>query len=119
MAIYRSKPTYIDTVQWTGENSQEVLKFAQGKIRPQSFDPSDFELELLAGVDGDQGWVHVPVGHWIVCEPEKTCGFWVVKPEFMESKYELDSPKPIIDINKNHWAQSAYELSVQNSIDNW
>lgn len=91
MTIYRSKPIRIEAVQWTGENSPEVLKFAQEKICcVYSADGSSYELELLAGVDGDQGWVDVPVGHWIVCEPEKTCGFWVVKPEFMESKYELD-----------------------------
>lgn len=112
MAVYRSKPTYIEAVQWTGDNSPEVIKFAQGKIYPRyNANGLSYELELSAGVDGDQGYVDVPVGHWIVCEPEKTCGFWVVKPEFMESKYELDEaacgiaePKPIFDITKNYWA---------------
>lgn len=46
------------------------------------------DLELLAGMNGAQGWVPVPVGHWIVRSPGVLNDHWPVDPEYFSAKYE-------------------------------
>lgn len=102
MAIYRSKPTTVDAIQWTGENSPEVLQFAWWKLRPVYDGDIPLEFELLAGVDGAQGWVHVPVGHWIVCQPRDKSDMWPVANEFFSAKYESQEIRIVIDFHAPH-----------------
>jgi hypothetical protein len=47
------------------------------------------KLELLAGKDGAQEWVPVPVGHWLVCQPGNKSDVWPVDPDYFAGKYEL------------------------------
>lgn len=90
---YLSKPSAIDAVQWTGDNADEVASFAGLKVR---FVVEDGEkmpfrnggpLELRAGKDGAQGWVPVPVGHWLVMAPGDPSDIWPVDPDYFADKY--------------------------------
>lgn len=83
---YRSKPTEIEAVQWNGDPND-----LRGFQAPIMFDYTDSEegvLRLHAGVRGAQGWVDVPVGHWIVRNPGDLTDFWPVDPEVFARKYE-------------------------------
>lgn len=109
MAIYQSKPIRIEAVQWAGDNGPEVIKFAQGKIHPRyNANGLSYELELLAGVDGAQGWVDVPVGHWIVCQPGDKSDMWPVADAFFISKYELDETQVVKIIRDFHTPYHKY-----------
>lgn len=89
MALYRSKPSRIEAVQWTQWNFTECSEFAPEKVRlgsPQT-QPG---LLLLAGKDGAQEWVPVPVGHWLVCQPGDKSDIWPVEADYFAAKYEED-----------------------------
>lgn len=51
----------LEAIQWTGDNHDEVVAFAGQDNLCQGMEG----LELWCGVDGGQGWVPVPVAHWI------------------------------------------------------
>lgn len=86
---YVSKPQFVEAVQWTGENEEEV-----GLIAPYKFALGwqDGELRgmLKAGVDGAQGWVDVPIGHWVVRKPGDVTDLWPVEPKYFREKYSKD-----------------------------
>lgn len=64
MTLYRSKPSEIEAVQWTGDNLNDVeafgVKFRFGPYAPAVGAEA---LKIKAGQDGAQGYVPVPVGH--------------------------------------------------------
>lgn len=84
---YRSKPTFVEAVRWNGHNLGDLEVFFGSEeaflenIRPEEL------LHLRAGVDGAQGWVPVPKGHWIVRQPGKMNDHWPVDPDYFASKY--------------------------------
>lgn len=88
--LYTSKPQQVETVQWTGDNRDEIESYGGGKV---AFGPSwdvhaaGPRLTLLAGRDGAQEWVPVPVGHWLVCQPGDKSDIWPVDPEYFANKY--------------------------------
>lgn len=91
MALYRSKPQDVEAIQWTGDNGGEVVTAIPEKTRfsyyaPDSADPG---LWILAGVDGAQEWVPVPVGHWLVHPPGDLSDVWPVEDEYFRTKYEV------------------------------
>ncbi len=85
---YRSKPSEIEAVQWTGDNLKELeffgVKFRYGPEAPALADP----LKIKAGKDGAQGYVAVPVGHWVVRSPGDLTDHWPVDPDYFAAKYE-------------------------------
>lgn len=92
MGKYRSKPQEIEAVQWTGENWSEVMPFGGPDAKLASTTDGEGNvgepLQLLAGKDGAQGWVPVPVGHWIVHMPDDKSDMWPVDPDYFAAKYE-------------------------------
>ncbi len=90
--LYRSKPQVIEAVHWTGENWDEVLPFGgpEGKTASSAVRPGEAgqPLQLLAGKDGAQGWVTVPVGHWLVNQPGDKSDIWPVEDAYFRAKYE-------------------------------
>lgn len=96
MSLYRSKPQQVEAVQWTGDNWDEVLPFGgpQGKVASvltlgsQSGYENVKDIQLLAGKDGAQGWVPVPVGHWLVHPPSDLTDIWPVDLDYFAAKYE-------------------------------
>lgn len=85
--IYRSKPSLIEAVQWTGRNDNEMVSAFAGKVRIVD-SAGGGGLMLAAGKDSAQGWVPVPVGHWIVCNPGDHSDLWPVDPDYFAAKYE-------------------------------
>lgn len=85
---YRSKPSEIEAVQWTGDNLEEVeefgVKFRYGPEAPSLINP----LKIKAGKNGAQGYVEVPAGHWIVRQPGDLSDHWPVEASYFETKYE-------------------------------
>lgn len=98
MTRYRSRPSEIEAVQWKGENWEEVHAFcsvdeevrtASTMVRLNEDEVyAGHPLQLLAGKDGAQGWVPVPVGHWIVRNPGDLTDHWPVDPDYFAAKYE-------------------------------
>lgn len=92
---YQSKPSRIEAIQWNGTESEEELVdgFFGGAPVDRVGDYIRFslgsdDLELRAGKDGAQGWVPVPVGHWIVRQPGDLTDHWPVDPDYFAAKYE-------------------------------
>lgn len=102
--LYRSRPTDIEAVQWLGftgnpespedleASIEAVVAFAGEKITVKSAGIDGRQLYLLAGKDGAQGWVPVPVLHWIVRLPGDDSDLWPVDDQFFTGKYE-----PVVD----------------------
>jgi hypothetical protein len=80
---YQSRPSTIEAVQHTGDFAA-LEEVALHKVR---IDPATGMLELRAGMDGAQGWVPVPTGHWIVRNPGDANDLWPVDPEYFANKY--------------------------------
>lgn len=83
--LYQSKPSTIEAVQWTGDNTDEVTAFLP-TVDLVFF--RDGRLNVKAGKDGAQGLVPVPVGHWIVRQPGDLSDHWPVDPDYFAAKYE-------------------------------
>lgn len=107
--LYRSKPTEIEAVQWTGDNFTEVEAAVGDKVRPPldttNMAPDEVEaidnaedLLLNAGKDGAQKWVPVPAGHWIVHQPDDLSDVWPVEDAYFKAKYE-PAVGPFDDLN--------------------
>jgi hypothetical protein len=90
ITTYVSKPTEIEAIQWKGTHAS--LNFFVENNWPVRHDPfmmlDQDALELLAGKYGAQGYVPVPIGHWIVRNPADTTDYWPVDPYYFASKYE-------------------------------
>ena len=63
----RKKPVTVDTLEWTGDNLEEVQDFVG--LTPDCTQPG-FAVEpdgtALVWADHEQCWVNVPVGHSII-----------------------------------------------------
>lgn len=88
MSLYRSKPSIIEAVQYSGDNQDKCRAFAPDKVHYGTWPSGDPGLLLLAGKDGAQGWVPVPIGHWLVCNPGDKSDIWPVDPDYFAGKYE-------------------------------
>jgi len=89
MMRYRSKPQEVEAVQWTAYNFADLSNFfGFGRVLSKHMRMTSEGIELLAGKDGSQGWVPVPVGHWIVRQPGDFNHHWPVDPTYFAAKYE-------------------------------
>lgn len=86
MARYVSRPQVVEAIQWDGLLARltECADWAPGKVR----NDGQNGIELLAGKDGAQEWVPVPVGHWLVRQPGDLSDIWPVEEHYFEAKYE-------------------------------
>lgn len=88
MALYVSRPQVVEALQWTDDNYDELRAALPGKVSLEYDDsPRGLALILLAGKDGAQGWVLVPVGHWIVRLPGDLSDIWPVDNDYFVNKY--------------------------------
>lgn len=97
---YRSKPQEVEAIQWTGDNWDEIRGALPQKVLLDfgtTWAPSDQpdaeytkadQLMLLAGKDGAQDWVPVPLGHWLVHQPNDISDVWPVEDFYFRAKYE-------------------------------
>lgn len=81
---YRSKPQEVEAVQWDG-NLEKVESFG---VKFRYAARWDCPLKIKAGQDGAQGFVDVPLGHWIVRTPGDLSDHWPVDPDYFAAKYE-------------------------------
>lgn len=81
---YRSKPQYVEAIQWTGSNYEDLYNVFGADIQIDGDG-----LHLLAGKNKVQGWVDVPEGHYLVHPPSDLSDIWPVEEEYFENKYEL------------------------------
>jgi hypothetical protein len=84
MTTYVSKPQHVEAVQWTGDNFGEVAEALPDKVKFERVGG----LYLLAGKDGAQKWVPVPVDHWLVHQPGDLSDVWPVDPAYFAGKYD-------------------------------
>lgn len=89
MSLYRSRPQFVEAEYWDGRlETVSVLNDHTGcKIFVEE-NSGSIDLYLLAGKNGAQDNVPVPVGHWIVHPPGDTSDIWPVEDEYFRNKYE-------------------------------
>jgi hypothetical protein len=80
-----SRPQEVEAVQWTGTAASfaEAVTDLPGKVRSRGLN----DLSLLAGKDGAQEWVPVPIGHWLVHMPGDLTDVWPVDSDYFAAKY--------------------------------
>ena len=79
---YVSRPTSVEAVYWDG--TDVVLDALFDKGCHLRYDLG--ELQIMAGVDGAQGYVDVPVGHYVICAAPND--FYPCAKKYFEDKYE-------------------------------
>ena len=90
MTRYRSKPQYVEAISWDGSAARRMEIMALG-----GFIENDGRggAILWAGKNGSQGWVPVPVGHWVVTDGSGA-DFWPVAHDYFVAKYEPAEENP-------------------------
>ena len=107
---YRSKPQEIEAIQYGPEFRQglvgEVASFIAGRpvdgaevsdfVQPTGLwdPPEEATIVIQAGADGAQGWVPVPLGHWIVRQPGDLTDHWPVSADYFAAKNEPAEDRP-------------------------
>lgn len=77
MANYRRKPVKLRSVQWTGNNYEELKEFVGEYL-------TNKDMDLY--VETSRGKLHVSKGDYVV--KDKCGNFYPCKPEIMEQLYE-------------------------------
>ncbi len=94
---YRKRPVVIEAVQWTGENTNEIYKFA-GKAVSAEVYKSDGKLLAIETLEGT---MYAPVGDYIIKGVDGE--FYPCKPDIFEKTYEIPKfnfPPRYIDADK-------------------
>ena len=99
---YVSKPQEVEAVQWNGARDADddggLDAFFGSAFREHiRFGwPLTNSCEIMTGKNGAQGWVPVPVGHWIVKggDPQH---FWPCDPDTFADRYEPVEPVHIYE----------------------
>ena len=90
MTIYQSRPQFVEAIQHTGDFAA-LEEFAPGKV---TINVGSGSLMLLAGKEGAQGWVPVPLSHWLVHQPGDLTDIWPVEADYFAAKYDLPEAVP-------------------------
>ena len=89
-----SKPTTVEAIQWDGASSTvDRMLDANMPVRVL-WNGQRTDLTLLAGVDGAQGRVPVPLGHWVVRAESVLNDHWPVEAEYFRDKYAAAPREP-------------------------
>lgn len=88
MSRFRSRPSEIEAVQWAGDNEAQMKAFASGRTRKEYTGDGLWHLELMAGKDGESGWIPIPVMNWVACSAGDHSDYWPIEPDYFASKYE-------------------------------
>lgn len=85
--LFVSRPRQVEAIQWTGD-VRAIDRSPFGGVVAWACDDEREDLLLLAGKDGAQGWVLVPLGHWLVRNPGDPSDNWPVDPDYFAGKYQ-------------------------------
>ena len=92
---YTSVPTEVRAIYWDGtDDVLQALKAASCRYELEQFGPAreDRNLRILAGVGGVQGWVDVPVGHYVInMSSNGVLDFYPCDKTVFERKYQPKS----------------------------
>lgn len=93
---YVSRPQEVEAVQWLGGDPDPLSAVAPFKVRIGDGNA----LELLAGKDGAQGWVPVPLGHWIMRVAGDPSDVWPVDNAYFTRKYQpwVNPDDPVVPL---------------------
>ena len=87
-----SKPTTVEAIQWDGASSTvDRMRDAHMPVYVLWVEERVADLSLLAGVDGAQDRVPVPVGHWVVRAEGVLNDHWPVEDGYFRAKYDVAS----------------------------
>ena len=85
---YCRKPIILEAIQWTGDNTGEVLKFGQGKIKYRKFLEEELYIKTL------EGELRANKGDYIIKGVKGE--FYPCKPDVFEKIYEeVKEEKPV------------------------
>lgn len=90
MTQFVSQPQRVEAVQWTGENGPLLLSTFGDKVTIQHSDDHVYVCNLLAGMGVAKMWVLVPIGSWLVYQPNDLSDIWPVDDVYFQVKYEVD-----------------------------
>lgn len=79
MSKYQKKPVIIETIQWTGDNEEEILDFCEGK---STFTAADKEIVI----NTLEGVMHASDGDFIIKGVHGE--FYPCKPDIFAETYE-------------------------------
>ena len=82
---FRTKPSEIEAVKWTGGNLSEIEAFG---VELRYAARWDEPLKIKAGKDGESGFVPLPLGHWVARNAGDLSDHWPLNPEQLQRKYE-------------------------------
>src|SRR5690606_19988832 len=85
--LYVSRPRQVEAIQWTGD-VRAIDRSPFGGVVAWACDDEREDLLLLAGKDGAQGWVPVPLGHWLVRNAGDPSDNWPVDPDHFAATYD-------------------------------
>lgn len=83
---YYKKPVILEAIQWTGDNTDEVLKFGQGKIKYQIVEHQGKVLSENLYIETLEGKLKVNKGDYIIKGIKGE--FYPCKPDVFEKIYE-------------------------------
>lgn len=88
MTRYRTKPTVIEAVQWTGDNWEAVEKFAGECVRRSSpgGNPITDVYDYL-----HTAWIPFGVGDWII--QGRKSEYYPCRDDVFQAKYEPEAVK--------------------------
>ena len=82
---YIKKPVEVQAVQWTGENTDEIKEFTEGKRQAKlTVWPTNQRMELI--IPTLEGNHYASVGDYIICGVKGE--FYPCKPDIFEETYE-------------------------------
>lgn len=88
MPKYRRKPTEIEAVHWTATREAYLDIKDLGVSVTVNVNWGRYSgMKILAGKNQAQGWVEVPVGHWIAKASDDD--FYPIDPEVFAATYEV------------------------------
>lgn len=97
---YISRPQKVEAVQWKGDNLEDIEEFGVTFRYSAEWDTA---LYIVAGKDGAQKYVPVPVGHYIVRSLGDYSHYWPVDPDYFSKKYislEIEENRHLENLDK-------------------
>lgn len=80
----------LEAVQWTGDNLIDIQEFGADCHVVRNPGDSEYVLMLWCGTNGAQGFVPVPIGHWVAkatATPLQATHFYPIDPDHFSTHF--------------------------------